>query len=179
MVRIHFVSAWLRRDRHWPGQSLFNWVVRDAPDVILRRTVWMPDFVLHLLKLRDVALIIGEYKPEPETSTQKKQRAGTSHDSLLSSSAATAVEPAHAGASESKGADGDGVCGTPAEGDGQGSTRGSGGYRGLHANELHDRQVPSVARRNGCPVFMCVCVCVFFWGGEAIPCASHEHMVAM
>ena len=131
------VSASLHRDRHWSGQSLFNWVVRDAPDEALRRTAWMPDLVLHLLELRDVALIIGEHKP--------KQGTGTSHVSLLSSSAARAVEPAHAGASESKGTDGsgDGVSGTPAESDGEGSTtgstRGHGGHRGLHVKELHDR----------------------------------------
>jgi len=104
--------------------------------------MWTPNFVLHLLGLSDVALIIGEYKPASETSKQKKQWAGTSHDSPLSSAAATAVEPDHEGASESKGADGsgDGASGTPAEGGGARSTRGSasGGQQGLLAKELHD-----------------------------------------
>lgn len=112
------------RDRRWSGQALYSWVSR-AEHTKLLHTVWRPDFLLHLLSLPDVALVIGEYKPEWKIAGKQKGSVGTG------------------GAEETKGGEESTSSGTGATSeDGRGG-RGAatGGDVGSHATQLHDRFV--------------------------------------
>ena len=110
-----------RRDRRWSGQALYNWVSQVKHTKLLH-TVWHPDFLLHLLSLPDVALVIGEYKPEWKTTGKQKGSVGAG------------------GADETKGGEESTSSGTGAASEGGRGWRG-GVDIGSHPTELHDRFV--------------------------------------
>jgi hypothetical protein len=96
--------------------------VSRAEQTKLLHTVWRPDFLLHLLSLPDVALVIGEYKPEWKIAGKQKGSVGTG------------------GAEETKGGEESTSSGTGAASEGGRGGRG-GVDIGSHPTELHDRFV--------------------------------------